>query len=180
MKYVDSIMETESEGEEEEEDDDDKDDIEEEEGNEEEEEEEEDDNDEEDEDELSHKVPTDITHESDLRWKENLFYRGEEELTRRRVFSNNLMQLVYGERDENGNLKDEEVNASSPFPPKQRENEDENEESDDDFFHPRKEKDSTLDEAKKQQRMLEELDSEKLDILPAIRRVFDCFWSLMG
>ena len=92
------------------------------------------------------------------------------------------MQLVYGERDENGNLKDEEVDASSPFPPKQRENEDENEdeESDDDFFHPRKEKDSTLDEAKKQQRMLEELDSEKLDILPAIRRVFDCFWSLMG
>ena len=48
------------------------------------------------EEETDEAVPTDLQHESDLRWKENLFYRGEAELTRRRVFSSNLMQLVYG------------------------------------------------------------------------------------
>ena len=100
-------------------------------------------------------VPTDVQHESDLRWKENLFYRGEEELTRRRVFSSNLMQLVYGSNEP----VDEETDVAK-----------EEEESDDDFFHPKQEA-AAVKESQKQQRLLEELDSEKLDILPAVKHV---------
>lgn len=101
-------------------------------------------------------VPTDMQHESDLRWKENLFYRGEAELTRRRVFSSNLMQLVYGSTEP----VDEETDvAKEP-----------DEESDDDFFHPKQEN-AAAKESEKQQRLLEELDSEKLDILPAVKHV---------
>lgn len=92
----------------------------------------------------------DVTHESDLRWKENLFYRGEEELTRRRVFSNNLMQLVYGE----GDLQDEETDMVVP----------EEEVSDDEFFHPKQTSPMELNEAAKKNRLMDTLDSEKLDI----------------
>ena len=101
-------------------------------------------------------VPTDMQHESDLRWKENLFYRGEAELTRRRVFSSNLMQLVYGSNEP----VDEETDVAKEA----------DEESDDDFFHPKQES-AAVKESEKQQRLLEELDSEKLDILPAVKHV---------
>ena len=97
----------------------------------------------------------DVTHESDLRWKENLFYRGEEELTRRRVFSNNLMQLVYGE----GDLQDEETDMVVP----------EEEVSDDEFFHPKQTSPMELNEAAKKNRLMDTLDSEKLDIYPAVK-----------
>ena len=107
------------------------------------------------EEEAEEAVPTDLQHESDLRWKENLFYRGEAELTRRRVFSSNLMQLVYGSNEP----VDEETDVAK-----------EEEESDDDFFHP-KQQAAAVKESQKQQRLLEELDSEKLDILPAVKHV---------
>lgn len=107
------------------------------------------------EEEADEAVPTDLQHESDLRWKENLFYRGEAELTRRRVFSSNLMQLVYGSSEP----VDEETDVAK-----------EEEESDDDFFHPKQEA-AAVKESQKQQRLLEELDSEKLDILPAVKHV---------
>ena len=107
------------------------------------------------EEETDEAVPTDLQHESDLRWKENLFYRGEAELTRRRVFSSNLMQLVYGSSEP----VDEETDVAK-----------EEEESDDDFFHPKQEA-AAVKESQKQQRLLEELDSEKLDILPAVKHV---------
>ena len=107
------------------------------------------------EEEAEEAVPTDLQHESDLRWKENLFYRGEAELTRRRVFSSNLMQLVYGSSEP----VDEETDVAK-----------EEEESDDDFFHPKQEA-AAVKESQKQQRLLEELDSEKLDILPAVKHV---------
>ena len=108
------------------------------------------------EEETDEAVPTDLQHESDLRWKENLFYRGEAELTRRRVFSSNLMQLVYGSNEP----VDEETDVAK----------EEEEESDDDFFHPKQEA-AAVKESQKQQRLLEELDSEKLDILPAVKHV---------
>ena len=112
------------------------------------------------EEETTTNITTDVAHESDLKWKENLFYRGEEELSRRRIFSNNLMQLVYGSPEE----IEEESKAVIA--------DDEEENSDDDFFHPKRET-QTITEAEKQQRMLEELDSEKLDILPAVKHVSD-------
>ena len=107
----------------------------------------------------THVVPTDVQHESDLRWKDNLFYRGEEELKRRRVFSSNLMQLVYGSNEP----VDEETDVGKMS----------EEESDDDFFRPKKEN-AAVSEEVKQQRLLEELDSEKLDILPAVKHVGVC------
>ena len=107
----------------------------------------------------AHVVPTDVQHESDLRWKDNLFYRGEEELKRRRVFSSNLMQLVYGSNEP----VDEETDVGKMS----------EEESDDDFFRPKKEN-AAVSEEVKQQRLLEELDSEKLDILPAVKHVGVC------
>lgn len=107
----------------------------------------------------THVVPTDVQHESDLRWKDNLFYRGEEELKRRRVFSSNLMQLVYGSNEP----VDEETDVGKMS----------EEESDDDFFRPKKEN-AAVSEEVKQQRLLEELDSEKLDILPAVKHVGAC------
>lgn len=96
-----------------------------------------------------------VSHDSDIRWKENLFYRGEEELTRRRVFSNNLMQLVYGEEE----VKDEETDMVAPS----------DEVSDDDFFHPKQTSNAVISEAAKKNRMMDTLDSEKLDIYPAVK-----------
>ena len=103
--------------------------------------------------EISAKQP-DVAHESDLRWKENLFYRGEEELTRRRVFSNNLMQLVYGDGD---SPEDKETDVAA-----------EEETSDDDFFHPKQVAEAMCEAARKN-RLVDGLDSEKLDIFPAVK-----------
>ena len=103
--------------------------------------------------EISAKQP-DVAHESDLRWKENLFYRGEEELTRRRVFSNNLRQLVYGDGD---SPEDKETDVAA-----------EEETSDDDFFHP-KQVAEAMSEAARKNRLVDGLDSEKLDIFPAVK-----------
>ena len=111
------------------------------------------DNEEDSEAEVSAKQP-DVAHESDLRWKENLFYRGEEELTRRRVFSNNLMQLVYGDGDV---PEDKETDVAA-----------EEETSDDDFFHP-KQVAEAMNEAARKNRVVDGLDSEKLDIFPAVK-----------